>query len=33
MALASCSDKMDYSETVVKDKDYVIQTFEKWVVS
>jgi hypothetical protein len=23
MALASCSDKMDYSETVVKDKDYV----------
>ena len=29
MALASCSDKMDYSETVVKDKDYVIQTFEK----
>lgn len=29
LALASCSDKMDYSETVVKDKDYVIQTFEK----
>lgn len=29
MALASCSDKMDYNETVVKDKDYVIQTFEK----
>ena len=29
LALASCSDKMDYNETVVKDKDYVIQTFEK----
>lgn len=29
MVLASCSDKMDYNETVIKDKDYVTQTFEK----
>ena len=32
MALASCSDKMDYSETVVKDKDYVIHEGEIVIV-
>ena len=29
LAMSSCSDKMDYNETVIKDKDYVLQTFEK----
>lgn len=29
MAVASCSDKMDYNEEVIQDRDYVIQTFEK----
>ncbi len=29
LALSSCSDKMDYNETNVKDKAYIIETFEK----
>ena len=27
--ISSCSDKMDYNETVIKDRGYVIQTFAK----